>query len=66
MISENYSTFNNSKCLEGGGIQFLNDYSLNFLEKCTNEIKHIQSNCSYNNYKNKTFNFSFVCSEKFP
>ena len=63
---ENYSTFKNSANLPNTNLQYLNDSSMNFLEKCTNEIKHIQSTCSCNNYKNITFNFSFSCSEKFP
>ena len=67
-VCENYSNFKNqnSACLENSNMQYLSDSSMNYLEKCSNEIKHIKSTCSCNNYKIKTFNFSYSCSEKFP
>ena len=38
----------------------------NYLEKCTTEYEYVQSKCICDNFNNKTFDFLYNCSKKFP
>ena len=66
-ICENYLIFNDTKC--PNNLSLVNDFERlgkKYLEKCTSEINYITSNFTCNNFINKTFEFSFKCSEKYP
>ena len=55
-LCENYSNYN---------INYSNNSSMIYLEKCTTEYEYIKtySNCTF---YNKTYDFLYNCSEKFP
>ena len=58
---ENFTDFNP----KSDYFKFLKDSSMNYLPKCSNDLTLI-SNCSNIIENQKTFKFSFNCSEKFP
>ena len=64
-ICENNLIFNDTNCPNKSSL--IDDrIERNYYKKCTSEINYITSNFTCNNFINKTFEFSFNCSEKYP